>query len=266
MLSIDQYAYMNRLREYHPGEKLFFAVSTLALCLFLPRPHLHLTVIIVMAGILIIYAGVPWRIYLKLIILPTTFLILGVVAIALTITAGPETLLLYGTKFGGIKIGFTRTGLLLSMQVFLKSLAAVSCMYFLSLTTPLVELITVLGKMRVPKLVIELMGLVYRFIFVLLSAAQIIVISQSSRCGYSSLRASYRSFGNLATSLLLKSCQHYKMLTIALLSRCYSDELKVLDETRPVSIVNIISVITVETIFLIIGSWGGGGFPVRVYS
>lgn len=50
----------------------------------------------------------------------------------------------------------------------LKALGAVSALYMMTLTTPLSEIIAVLRKAHVPKLIIELMNMIYRYIFIMI--------------------------------------------------------------------------------------------------
>ena len=45
-----------------------------------------------------------------------------------------------------------------------KALGAVSALYMMTLTTPLSEIIAVLRKAHIPKLIIELMNMIYRYI------------------------------------------------------------------------------------------------------
>ena len=75
------------------------------------------------------------------------------------------------------------------------AMSAVSSMYFLAVSTPVTDVLGVLRKIRVPSLFLELMLLIYRFIFVLLGTAEGIMTAQKCRMGNRDLRTGIRSFG-----------------------------------------------------------------------
>ncbi len=229
MLKIDRYAYTNKLRCVHPAEKLAFALAMLIACLALSSRLASLLVVLFMAASAVLRAKIPALFYLKLLLVPASFLLAGVFTVALSFSKD-ASLFLAGVKLGGCVLGFTAAGLATALDLFLKSLGAVSCLYFLVLTTPAVEIFALLRKLRLPPLFVELMALVYRFIFVLLETAEKIYLSQSSRGGYATLKTAYFSLGQLAANLFAKSYRHSQLLFLTLSARCYTGELNVLDE------------------------------------
>ncbi|MBC7326280.1 MAG: cobalt ECF transporter T component CbiQ [Moorella sp. (in: Bacteria)] len=234
MFSIDQYAYTNRLAKVHPGEKIAFALVTLLIALVAPQPFIPAIIIAMMAGFTVGAAGIPARFYLKLFLVPFSFLIAGVVMIAFTVTAQPQVGL-KGITLCGWNLGFTPAGIHLAAKIFLKSLGTVTCLYFLSLTTPVVDILTFLRQLRAPALLVELTGLTYRFVFVLLATVNDIYTAQASRLGYASVRTSFYSLGKLAASLFIKTYHRSRELFTALTARGYGDALQVLEVPRPFS-------------------------------
>ena len=101
----------------------------------------------------------------------------------------------------GCMSGLAPGGLRLAAEVTLRSLAATSCLVFLILTTPVAELVPMLGKLGVPRPVRELILLIYRLIFVFLERAFVGRQAQVARLGYDGPRRSIRSLGWLAGSL-----------------------------------------------------------------
>lgn len=266
MFNIDQYAYSNRLRSSHPGEKFTFAIVTMAICLASSSTVIFLSIVFLMAGAVILRAGIPWRFYLKLMSLPLSFLLLGVVTVAVSISRHPEGAI-YGFTAFNVTVGVTARDLAAAANLFCKSLGAVSCLYFLSLTTPMIEIISVLKKLRVPALFVELMGLIYRFIFVVMETAEKIYTAQSSRWGYASLRTSYFSLGQLASSLFIKSYHRSQMLFTTLMSRCYSGELHVIEPRYTFSKGNIILIVIIDLALALaaLAMYTGGDFFGRIY-
>ena len=101
-----------------------------------------------------------------------------------------------------------RAGLVMS-----RALGAVSCLYFLSLSTTLPEILSVLRKARVPAGVTELAVLIYRYIFILLSACHAMRDAAASRLGYSGFRRSIRTTGAVYGNLLAASAEPETALT-----------------------------------------------------
>jgi len=234
MFSIDQYAYSNRLQDIHPGEKIAFALATLIMALVAPRPFIPAIIIALMAGVTVGAAGIPVRFYLQLLLVPFSFLVAGVAMIALTITGQPQAGL-KGVTILGWTLGVTPASVYLAAKIFLKSLGAVTCLYFLSLTTPVVDILAVLRRLRVPALLVDLISLTYRFIFVLLVTVNDIYTAQAARLGYASLRTSYHSLGQLAANLFIKTYHRAQELFTALTARGYSEELRVMEVSHPFS-------------------------------
>lgn len=254
MLNIDGLAYNNRLRHIHGGEKALFALLTMWMGLIFSSVILSGLIIIVMSFLLVRRAGIPGRVYLKLMSLPFSFLFLSIIAILVSFSFQEQDMnwLLHFRLFG-LSVGITDAGWHMAAPLFFKSLGAVSCLYFLSLTTPVVEITASMRKLKLPPLFIELMELIYRFIFVMLKTAEEIYTSQSSRWGYSSLRNSMASLGKLIAALFIRSLNRSQHLFTALSARGYTGQLNVLMPEASMSVVNITFIIIFELCLAAIG-------------
>ena len=113
-------------------------------------------------------------------------------------------------------------------------LSSISCLYFLTLTTPVQTILQVLRKLKVPQLLIEITEITYRFIFVFLETALKIYQAQNSRLGYRTFRLWLHSLGLLISSLFMTVFQRAKELTIAMDSRGYAEDILYLDEPLPI--------------------------------
>ena len=107
-------------------------------------------------------------------------------------------------------------------------MGAVACMYFLTLNTPVTDVTMALEKLHVPRLLVELMELIYRFIFVLAETAANIRIAQESRLGYQGLRRSISSLGTLISMVFLRAWRKADRVYTALESRGYANHLTTL--------------------------------------
>ncbi len=257
MLLIDYYAYNNKLAEIHPGEKMLFFALTLTLCLTLTSAATLLVIFLLMGGMVVFLADVPWRVYLKLMLLPGSFLIVGVGALAVSITFETHNFL-WATQIGSCTIGITRQGLNDAANVFLRSLASVSCLYFLTLTTPVTDIVLLLNKLRVPALVIELLTLIYRFILILLEVSRQIYLAQDLRIGYRNLRTGLTSLGKLILSVFIKSYRQSLAMYDALVSRCYAGKLHVLEDRRQWSWRNILLIFLIDGALVLSSLYAGG--------
>ncbi|MEW6662149.1 MAG: cobalt ECF transporter T component CbiQ [Bacillota bacterium] len=262
MLLIDQYAYANRLLHVHPAEKFLFAVATMAVCLFSRSPVTFLAVIVLMAGVTTLGAGIPGRFFANLMLVPATFLVAGVATIVISLDKNPVGFI-YAITLGEHVVGVRSQDLMIATNLFFKSLGAVSCLYFLSLTTPMVEIIALLRRLKVPALFVELMTLIYRFIFVLMETAERTHISQASRLGYSSLKNSYVSLSRLSSTLFLRSYHRSHAMFTALLSRRYDGQLNVLESTYSLSKKNLAFIAVAELLLIALAWYTGGGFSWR---
>jgi len=249
MFSLDWYAEQSRFKDIHPAEKAMFTAVCLFITLLFSRETVSLAVILALTLLLFLVMKIPWSLYFKLLLLPFSFLLPGIIAVALE-TAPPVSAALLTLNLGPVSLGVTRSSLSLAVNLLLRSLACVFALYFLALSTPFPHLSWLLKKMSVPTFIIELTALTYRFIFVLSETASHIFTAQSSRLGYSSWRNAFKSLGILAASLLVKTFHRSQLLYIAMLSRCYDGELRSLERHYRVSPLNWL-IITTFALFLV---------------
>ncbi|SFG24243.1 cobalt/nickel transport system permease protein [Desulfotomaculum arcticum] len=257
MLLMDYYAYNNKLSYVHPGEKFIFFAGTLTVCFALNTAITCLAITLLMSLAVVVLSGVPWRFYLKLMLIPGLFLIVGVITVAISII--PESgNFIWATRLGYYTIGVTNQSLDNAVDLLLRSLGAVSCLYFLSLTTPLTDIVLIMKRLRVPLLVVELITLIYRFIFILLDMAGKIYIAQSSRLGYKTAPTGFNSLSRLLLSMFIKSYRHSQAIYDSLASRCYNGDLHFFTEQRHWSWRNIGLIIVIDGA-LVVCSLNAGG-------
>lgn len=223
MLYLDYLANNNALKHVSIGEKLILGGGGLLLSLVAPRPITLLSVIIIMHSV-ILYARIPLGYIVRLWLAPLLFLLVSLVTVVFSASTAPF-FALYSIKLGSCYVGVTGQGLLAAQQLLLRSLAAVSCLFMLATTTPVVYIVAYLSRIPGLRAVMEIMLLTYRFIFVFLAAAGQIYTAQQSRLGYAGPRRSLNAISMLAANLGRKSFMTARELYIALLARNYSDRL-----------------------------------------
>lgn len=229
MINIDKYAYSSKLKVINPAEKMFFALITLGVCLWANNCIVSMLAISLMTFLITKVGKTKLSIFIKLMMVPIAFLIIGILTIVISYSLNRETFLV-SIKFFNGWIGVSESGIFQGINMFLKVMGSLSCLYFISLTTPMVDVISVLSKLRIPSFLIELISLVYRFIFIILETSEMMFISQNSRLGYRDIRTAYKSLGALASTLFIRSFKRANDLYTALEARGYNGELKVLEE------------------------------------
>lgn len=228
--SIDFYAYESRLRSWNAGLKMAVGMAALCLCIAADKLSVSVFVIFTMACITVMAGGLSPARYLKLLTIPLAFLFMGTVAIAIGISRRPCGDWYISVPWFSLYV--TKAGLLQAVLLFARALGAVSAMYMMTLSTPASEMIGVLKRIHVPKMIVELMYLIYRFIFVLSDTHSQMKQAAVSRLGTCDFRTSCRTFGSTAGNLLVASLKKADTYYDSLLSRCYDGDLCFLEEEK----------------------------------
>ena len=249
MITIDKLCYTSRLRYENAAEKFAFAVITLIICV-MSRSMVIAGIVLAVTGILTVWkGGIPLFRYLHFLILPQAFLFLSTLAILVNVKQKP--LDLFAIKIGNWYLTGSTYGAFYALQLILTALAAVSCLYFLSLNTPMPDILMVLDKLHCPKLLIELMLLIYRFIFVLLDTAYHISTAQDCRLGNCNYKTSLKSFAAMCSTLMVRAVKRSNALYNSMETRCYDGTIRVLNENQPPK-KHVIFLITLFELFLLI--------------
>lgn len=231
--SIDYCAYHSPARAWNPVLKLMFVFTALILCICSKSMALSLYIILTMAVINMWKNNVKPASYVKLLTLPLVFVILGSGAIAVEAEFN-----------GGLpRLFVTAKSLSASGLAALRAFSAVSVLYFLTLSTPVGEIVSALHKCHVPKVLVELMYLIYRYIFILLDTEREMRYAAQSRLGYVDFRTSLRTFGSSAGNLFIVSLGKAGRYFDAMTARCYSGELCFYEEERRLRLVHVLGMV-----------------------
>jgi len=233
---IDSYAHGNRWRKIHPGVKGLLVLFSLIAALLSRHPAIPLLIALIMSGLILLCAGIPWRGYLRLLALPLTFLLWS--SFLLLVTFSP--------------VGLNPSEIPLVQLVLSRSLGSLCTLLFFALTTPLGEIAGLLRTLGVPRLFVELMVIAYRQIFILLDAFSQIRTAQEARLGYRSFKVSWRSAAELAGNILIKTVVRARHNHQALLARGYDHELRFLSPQRHLSRWHLFGAATLGSFFILL--------------
>jgi cobalt/nickel transport system permease protein len=259
MLGIDKYTYSNQLRSVHPVEKIMFSLLSIVIVLITNNILTSLSLIIIMTSAIIYVAKISIRYYFKMLLLPLFFLLTSCITIALSISYGQETgKFIWKVHIGQVVLGLELKMLILSFNTFFKSLATISSLYFLSLTTPMMKIVAVMKNYNIPGIITDLILLTYRLLIMLFEIVESIRISQLSRLGYTNFKSSLFSLSKLAANVFYKAYARGRDYQIALRSRLYQGEIKVLKINSNYSLKNWIIIFCTEIVLISISIFSGG--------
>ena len=233
VLVIDVYARRSRYFAWSPALKTGGCVLLLVLCVASTSPWVPLALALIMA-FLTVWGGIRFHDYLALLSLPAAFLLLSGLALLwdyVPVMDGVAAIPLWN---GWLVV--TAAAQVRARLVMARALGAMSCLYFLSLSTTMPEILSVLRRAHVPSVMTELAVLIYRYLFVLLSAYETMQDAAASRLGYSTFARSIRTTGAVYGNLLAASFRRAGACFDAMESRCYDGEIRFLEREKPVTL------------------------------
>ena len=160
MIVIDKLCYQSKFRYVNASEKFVYAVLTLILCVISRSVLTAAVVFFVNVWLTVAKGGIPFARYGKLLLIPAAFLLVSTTALVVNLSRTP--LDAFAVPLGGWYLTGSTASVLEALRLCCKAFAAVTCLYFLSLTTVMTDILGVLRKLHIPGLVIELMMLIYR--------------------------------------------------------------------------------------------------------
>ncbi|QLY78824.1 cobalt ECF transporter T component CbiQ [Clostridium intestinale] len=229
-ISIDFYAYTSKIKNWNSTFKMIFSVALIAVCILLDNPYVSISVIFGMAYLTIIKGGLSLRDYLSVLMIPIVFILISIFTISVDISRNPIGE--YNLYLGFGYVFTSKEMLTKGLFLLLKILGAISALQMMSLSTPSSDIIYVLRKAHVPKLIIELMNMIYRYIFILMDVSSKMKNSAEARLGYCDIKTSYYTFGRIGSNMLIVSFKKANSYYDAMESRCYDGELIFLEEEK----------------------------------
>lgn len=260
MLLIDKYAYINRLKQIHPVEKMTLALCLLLFSLLVKDKLVSLIIFTVMSALTIFAAKIPFAYYLKLLLFPGFFLISGTFTILFSLASSDTRLptVLWSHQFGTWQLFISTSNVDTVITLIFIVFSSISCLYFLTLTTSVQAILQVLRKLKVPPLLIEITEITYRFIFVFLETALTIYQAQNSRLGYRTAKRWLHSLSLLISALFISVFQRAKELTISMDSRGYTGDILYVNEEYAYSITNWLIIVGIIAGIIIVYLQFGG--------
>jgi cobalt/nickel transport system permease protein len=254
--SLDNFAHHNDLRGTNVNFKVLFALLTMLVSLISTSPIVPIIITFLMSFLIISMAKIPWKFYLKFLAIPFIFGFLTFVFMAFFFGVG-DTLF----ELNIFNLAVTVDGFNLGLLVFARIMGGFSCMAFLALTTPMTELFSVLESFKIPKIVLEIAMMMYRYIFLFLNEALNMYHAQQTRLGYHGIKVSYKSMGMLVSNLFIRTWIKGERVYISMESRGYNGSLYINNYQNSIGVKNLTILVLFESL-LILGVYLSGNFRV----
>ena len=237
---IDYYSYRSGLGRWNPFLKMVFALVAFIVVIGTEDvPIAGMTFLFMM--VLIIKMGkVPLEAYIRLLAIPAVFILTGAAVVLLQFGEGDT--LLWEWQNPVFRVYITKESLKQSFTLLAKSFSAISVLYMLSLSTPVGEILQELKKLHVPSMVLDLMYLIYHYIFILLEINHKQKEAVKARLGYRDWRTAIRTFAKELSNLLILSLQKCGIYFDAMEARGYCEALNFWVEKKPVTVSQIVVV------------------------
>ncbi|GAB3198903.1 cobalt ECF transporter T component CbiQ [Geodermatophilus arenarius] len=220
-LAVDDAAWASAWRTRSPVDKLLLTGGLVVCALVLPVWPGGVLVAATAVVLALGPARVPARTFGRAARWPLAFVAVGALTAVVSVGDGGP---------GWAPDAAERAGALVGHSV-----AGGAAVLLLATTTPMTDLLAALRRLRVPAAVVEVAGVTYRLLFVLLESLRTIREAQTARMGHSTWRRSYRSSGALAAAVLTRSFDRARRLQEGLAGRGMETGLRVLPESRPSS-------------------------------
>lgn len=215
-----------------------------------PAPVVPIIVFLANTFLILYFAKIPYRFYLKLLWYPVAIIALTCVIIALFF--GYQEPL---TEIDALGLRWTifKDGIILGFATFLRVMGGLSSQFFLVLTTPMTSILLILRKARIPKVLIEMSMLIYRYIFVFIEVMETMHAAQELRLGYSGLKKRLRSTSLLIANLFMRTLEQGERTFTAMSARGYDGDIRILEDlpkpsrTALVGITLLVAALTITT-------------------
>jgi len=221
----------------------------LILSVLSPSPVVPITVFIIAVVLIILVAQIPGRFYLDLLTYPLIFAALSCVFIALFFGNGAP---LVETAFPWFKWVIYQNGITTAFATFFRVLGAVSALFFLVLTTSMNDVFISLRKIHIPKILIEISLLIYRYIFVFMEVSSKMSTAQKLRLGQTGWFNRIRSTSLLAANLFIRTLEQGERTFIAMNARGYDGNIRVLEDQPKPSKLTLAGILVVDVMLALI--------------
>jgi len=208
--------------------KLPIALANVFLIAILPASAWQMYIVLFTLNLAVAWlAGVKLSYFLKrsLLVLPFALAALPIIFTLPGATA-------FSFAFAGLHVPISQNGLIRFGSICAKSWLSVQAIVILTATTSMPDLLKAMRAFHLPRLLVAITGLMWRYLFVIVEEASRLLRARTARSGCASLNTRQggtlvwraRVTGGMAGSLFLRSIERSERVYAALLARGYDGE------------------------------------------
>jgi len=144
---LDDYAHANALRDVSARIKLILGLGAIIICVSSPSPVAPIFVAATLGLATVILARIPARVYSHLLLMPLSFALLSAAVVAFMHGTGQT---LFSCDLFGINLAVREDGANLAALLIARTFGGMCSLYFIALTTPMIEIFATLKSLRIP--------------------------------------------------------------------------------------------------------------------
>ena len=222
--AIDTAAWASPWRRYSPGDKVLLSLGLVISALVLPPWPASALVTVTALGLVLGPGRVPVHLLVRAGSGPAAFIALGTLTIAIT------------WRSEGFGPTVPSESLAAAASTLAHAVAGTSAVLLLAATTPMTDLLSWARRRGVPEAVVDVAGLIYRLLFVLLESVSAVRAAQTARLGYTSRRAALRSASTLAAATLTRAFERARRLESGLAGRGFEGVMRTVGQQQVSSV------------------------------
>jgi len=223
-VDLNEIAVLSPLRHKNTTLKVFLVLFGIFAGLLSDTPVLPFFMGSCIVFATLFFGKIPFSFYSKIFALTLAFASISCLMLLITFSNN-ESLVLFSYPVFGRAVYVTAQSLNFSILVFSRAFNGIAFIFFLSLTTPMIELFSYFKKIKFLDVLMELTMLIYRYIFVFISLLFSIQFAQKMRFGYRNFKSGVYSAGLLVGSLFVQTIEQGDRLLLSMNSRCYDGKL-----------------------------------------
>jgi cobalt/nickel transport system permease protein len=194
-------------------------------------------------------AKVKPHLYLDLFVYPTFMVTLSCIFLALFFGSGAH---LIEIPLPWTTWAIYKSGISMSVSTFFRVEGALSCLFFLVLTTSITDLCVLLRRAHMPRVLVEMSILIYRYIFVFLEVSEKMEIAQKLRLRHSGWMSRIRSVALLAGNLFIRTLEQGERTFVAMNARGYDGNIRILEELPSPKKIMLLGIIVFDVMLIVL--------------
>lgn len=244
-LAIDDAAWDSPWRRRCVRDKAVVSLGLLACAVALPWWPGGVVTGVVALILLLGPAAIAPRVLARSLAAPLLFIAVGAASLLVTVSWS-----------GGPVVG-PSPSVMPAVTVTVRAVSATLAVFVLAATTPIVDLVAALRRVRVPQACLDVVAVAYRMLFVLLGSARAVREAQAARLGYDGRRVALRSTAVLAGAVLMRAWDRAERLESGLAGRGGGETLRTLDPPGHASARFLMATIAgLAALVVVAGGWG----------